>query len=146
MNIYIICTGNTCRSPKAKAILRGKNVTNMRVRSAGIYAQEGIPIADNAKTLITNANLPYTAVSRAVTAKDIEWADYIFTMTTNHQRALQQLFPSAARKTYTLKGFLKTSVNEDVHDPFGGDLETYTKTFTELSTMMDTLVEKLKEG
>lgn len=146
MNIYLICTGNTCRSPMAEAILRGKDVTNMCVRSAGIYAQEGMPIAENAKTLITNTNLPYTAVSRAVTAKDIEWADYIFTMTTNHQRALLQLFPTAARKTHTLKGFIKTSVNEDVHDPFGGDLETYTKTFTELSTIMDALVLKLTEG
>lgn len=146
MNIYLICTGNTCRSPMAEAILRAKNVKDMVVRSAGINAFNRIPIAENARLLIESASMPYTAASRIVTIEDVEWADYIFTMTTSHRQALINLFPSEQKKIYTLKGFLNTSVNEDVHDPFGGNLETYSKTFTELSIIMDDLVEKLTEG
>lgn len=146
MNIYLICTGNTCRSPMAEAILRAKNVENMTVRSAGIHAFDGIPIAENARTLIEKADMPYTAVSRAVTAEDIEWAHYIFTMTDAHKQALLHLFPEAHTKIHTLKGFINPIADENVHDPYGGSLETYAQTFAELSALMDRLERKLTEG
>ena len=69
MNIYLICTGNTCRSPMAEAILRSKNIENMSVRSAGIHALDGLHIADNARTLIEEANMPYTKKSQNVVSK-----------------------------------------------------------------------------
>ncbi|MCZ2258710.1 low molecular weight protein arginine phosphatase [Sporosarcina sp. G11-34] len=143
MNIYLVCTGNTCRSPMAEAILRAKNIENVTVRSAGIHAQDGIPIADNAKTLIEAAGMPYTAVSRAVKEEDVEWADYIFTMTDAHKAILHHLFPEDTDKIFTLKGFIKQSYNEDVHDPYGGNLETYEETFSELSIVIDNVVRKL---
>ena len=69
MNIYLICTGNTCRSPMAEAILRSKNIENVTVRSAGIHAQSGISIAPNAKTLIEEENMPYTNTSRVLSTR-----------------------------------------------------------------------------
>lgn len=146
MNIYLVCTGNTCRSPMAEAILRAKNIENVIVRSAGINAQDGIPIADNAKTLIEAADMPYTEVSRAVKEEDVEWADYVFTMTDAHKGILHHLFPEDTDKIFTLKGFVKQSFNEDVHDPYGGNLETYKETFSELTTVIDDLARKLTEG
>ena len=143
MNIYLICTGNTCRSPMAEAILRSKNMENMSVRSAGIHALDGHPIADNAKTLIEVANMPYTNQSRTLSREDVEWADYILTMTESHKRVLLQLFPQEHEKIYTLKGFISPRANEDVHDPYGGNLETYRETFNELTQLMDQLENKL---
>jgi protein arginine phosphatase len=145
MNIYLLCTGNTCRSPMAEAILRSKNIENLSVRSAGIHAQDGFPIADNAKTLIEEADMPYTNQSRTLSREDVEWADYILTMTESHKRVLLQLFPENQEKISTLKGFLSPSANEDVHDPYGGNLETYRETFNELTELMDQLETKLLE-
>jgi protein arginine phosphatase len=145
MNIYLLCTGNTCRSPMAEAILRSKNIENLSVRSAGIHAQDGFPIADNAKTLIEEADMPYTDQSRTLSREDVEWADYILTMTESHKRVLLQLFPENPDKIYTLKGFLSPRTNEDVHDPYGGNLETYRETFNELTELMDKLEQKLLE-
>jgi protein-tyrosine-phosphatase len=145
MNIYLLCTGNTCRSPMAEAILRSKNIENLSVRSAGIHAQDGFPIADNAKTLIEEADMPYTDQSRTLSREDVEWADYILTMTESHKRVLLQLFPENQDKIYTLKGFLSPRINEDVHDPYGGNLETYRETFNELTQLMDQLETKLLE-
>ena len=144
MNIYLLCTGNTCRSPMAEAILRSKNIENLSVRSAGIHAQDGLHISDNARTLIEEADMPYTKKSKALSREDVEWADYIFTMTESHKRALLQLFPWEKEKIYTLKGFISTSTNEDVHDPYGGNLETYRETFNELSQLMNQLENKLR--
>ena len=146
MNIYLICTGNTCRSPMAEAILRAKNIENITVRSAGINAQDGIPIATNAKTLIEEMDMPYTDTSRAVTEEGVAWADYVFTMTEAHKSILHHLFPADREKIFTLKGFIVTSSNEDVHDPFGGDLATYRETFNELSSVIDNLERKLTKG
>ena len=100
MNIYFICTGNTCRSPMAEAILRSITNEQLTVRSAGIYAQNGTPIARNAKTLIEEADMPYTPISRVVSKEDIEWADVILTMTDAHKRDLLYTYPSKPKRKY----------------------------------------------
>lgn len=146
MKIYLICTGNTCRSPMAEAIFRSKGKENVLIRSAGIHAQDGMPIAKNAKTLIEEANMPYTEIARAVTIEDIEWADYIFTMTEGHKHALLRSFPEASKKLFTLKGFIGQQFNSDVHDPFGGNLETYRQTFNELVEVIDAVERKIRGG
>jgi len=127
----------------AEAILRAKNIPNVTVKSAGIHALDGMPIAENARTLIEDAKMPYTNVSRSLSQEDVQWADYILTMTESHKNVLVQLFPENREKINTLKGFITPSSNNDVHDPFGGNLEIYRETFNELSALMTQLEEKL---
>ena len=66
-------------------------------------------------------------------------------MTEAHKSALLQLFPNENEKIFTLKGFVYPGSNEDVHDPFGGSLETYRKTFNELTTVIEGLEQKLMD-
>lgn len=145
MNIYLICTGNTCRSPMAEAILRSKGIVNMSVRSAGVHAQDGFPISPNAKTLIEEADMLYTPVSRVVSSEDLEWADVILTMTEGHKANLIHSHPEVRNKIFTIKGFVKPGSTVDVHDPYGGDIETYRYVFNELSVIIDMLEQKLTE-
>lgn len=144
MNIFFVCTGNTCRSPMAEAILRHKEVENIAVRSGGIHAGDGWPISEHAKALIEKWDMPYTPTSRAVSTEDLLWADYILTMTESHKRALLQQVPALITKTFTLKEFVEEE--GDVQDPFGGDYMQYEKTFTELQQLMKKLQRKLMEG
>lgn len=130
----------------AEAIFRSKNIADARIRSAGIHAVEGLSIAQNAKTLIKEADMPYTALSSTVKAEDIEWADYIFTMTEGHKQALNDLYPDARAKVFTLKEFIGDQSDHDVMDPFGGNLEVYRQTFNELSDVIDTIEQKLTGG
>ena len=90
--------------------------------------------------------MPHTPVSRAVSQEDLEWADLILTMTEAHKEALLHVNPAVESKTFTLKGFVQAGKDGDVYDPFGGDLETYRHTFTELSRIIDQLEQKLAEG
>lgn len=145
MNIYVVCTGNTCRSPMAEAIFRSYQLPNTMIQSAGIYALNGMPISSNAKHLITERNLPYTETSQQVTADHIEWAHYVFTMTEGHKMLLQQAFPNEKEKIFTLKEFVQDGEEIDIQDPFGGDLEMYRQTFNELSEVIEEVVGKLNE-
>ncbi len=144
MNIYFVCSGNTCRSPMAEALLRAKQLPHMHVRSAGLMTVDGLPMSEHAKTLVTRHKLPHTAESHALTEEDVEWADLILTMTTSHEQLLHQAFPESKEKVMTLKRFVgEETLN--VADPFGGSLTHYEATFRELQQLIDRLIDQLQE-
>ena len=129
----------------AEAILRARQMDNVTVRSAGLYAQDGHPISSHAMALIEEANMPHTPRSRAVTSEDLDWADVVLTMTETHKVGILYQYPAMQKKVFTLKEFVGLEANGDVHDPFGGNLETYRQTFGELSSIIDRLEQRLME-
>ncbi|MGE6487330.1 low molecular weight protein arginine phosphatase [Paenisporosarcina sp. NPDC076898] len=145
MNIYFVCTGNTCRSPMAEAIFQSHNKEGMDVRSAGIYAMEDGDISENAKQVIREAGIDFTHYSRQVSEEDIRWADLVLTMTTAHKQLIMQAFPFAADKIFTLKEYVRPYGPHDVSDPFGGDAHMYRQTFLELTQLTNELHIKLNE-
>lgn len=145
MNIYFICTGNTCRSPMAEAILRSKNVQGVQVKSAGIYALEGGGISENAKAVLEHDQINFEHMTSQVKLQDIEWADLILTMTWAHKNMILHTFPNALNKTFTLKEYVTPYGSKDVSDPFGGDIATYKQTYLELNRLIDELIVKLSE-
>ncbi|MFC7685829.1 low molecular weight protein arginine phosphatase [Ureibacillus sp. GCM10028918] len=146
MNIYFICTGNTCRSPMAEAILSNKKLDGVQVKSAGIYALEGGEISENAKAIIEQEQIPYFHITSQVKQEDIEWADIILTMTLAHKNMILLSYPNAQGKTFTLKEYVVPFSSKDVSDPFGGDLTTYKHTYLELNRLIDELVMKISGG
>lgn len=143
MNIYFVCTGNTCRSPMAEAILKSKNLKDVNVRSAGVFALEGGEMSENAKQVLTEENIDFHHRTRLVTEDDIQWADLILTMTLSHKEMLLRSFPQANGKTFTLKEYVTPYSSLDVSDPFGGDIHTYKYTYNELKRLIDELGNKL---
>jgi protein-tyrosine-phosphatase len=113
--ILFVCTGNTCRSPMAEAML--KRMAQMRgitvaVRSAGVSTVDGLPVSKHALETLREREIDHKGSSRAMTSEAVEWADLILTMTSGHKRGLLQWFPEAVDKTYTLKEY--TNIDERV--------------------------------
>ncbi|MFC5557544.1 low molecular weight protein arginine phosphatase [Ureibacillus thermophilus] len=146
MNIYFVCTGNTCRSPMAEAILKHKNIKGIEVKSAGIFALEGGKMSEHSKTVLEQENIDFQHTTRQVNESDIEWADLILTMTSAHRDMILQLYEKAKGKTYTLKEYVTPYSSLDVSDPYGGDLNTYKNTYEELNRLIDELVKKITGG
>lgn len=144
MNIYFICTGNTCRSPMAEAILKSKNLKNVEVRSAGIFAHEGSAMSENAQTVLSQNNINHHHVSTLFNENDAQWADLILTMTAAHKEMVIRLVDNVQHKTFTLKEYATTETFHDIQDPFGGNVLVYEQTFKELENVITELEKKLR--
>ena len=75
--------------------------------------------------------------SSAATLEQIDRADFIFTMTSSHRKALVSALPEYADKIFTLLG------ENDVSDPFGQNLEVYRSTFEMMRPTLIKLAEQL---
>ena len=149
MNIYFVCTGNTCRSPMAEAILTSLNMENVNVKSAGIYALEGGAMSDHAQAVLAEEHISLPHISKAVNENDLKWADLVLTMTVKHKELLLASYPQINGKVFTLKEFTAPYASKDISDPFGGDVYQYKQTFNELKhyiLLLQTKLEKQSEG
>ncbi|MFY0518351.1 low molecular weight protein arginine phosphatase [Lysinibacillus sp. UGB7] len=146
MNILFVCTGNTCRSPMAEAILKHKQINNVEVRSAGIYAMPNAEMSAHAQQILDEANMPHQHLATQLSETEMDWADLILTMTTAHRDTIIANFPYAEGKVFTLKEFTSVNSLENVVDPYGGSKAIYEETFTELKELVDFLVKKLEKN
>lgn len=141
MRILFVCTGNTCRSPMAEAILSAWNLPEIEARSAGIYAGVA-PLSKNAQAVLDRQQISFAHTSKPLDVEDMQWAELILTMTASHKMTLLQAYPEVATKLYTLKEFTEGST-QDISDPYGGPLALYEQTFQELKRLIDKLIDKV---
>ncbi|WP_404330463.1 low molecular weight protein arginine phosphatase [Mesobacillus maritimus] len=141
--ILFVCTGNTCRSPMAEAILRSKNIPGLEVKSAGVFAAVGSAASTNAGKVLSENEIDFNHQSTQLSAKEIEWATIVLTMTASHKDAVLSHFPPASGKTFTLSEFAGKD-SYDIADPYGGSIEIYRAAFAEIKDAIEKADEKWK--
>ncbi|MDR6225502.1 low molecular weight protein arginine phosphatase [Desmospora profundinema] len=105
-----ICTGNTCRSPMAEALLRKRAAErglSLEVKSAGVSALPGGAASFPAVEVLKEKGIDHSDHrSQPVTAELLDWADVVLTMTRSHRQWLIHSHPIAVDKAYTLKEWI----------------------------------------
>lgn len=124
--ILFVCTGNTCRSSMAEALLKNKieqlrnsgtsinNWDNIKVISAGTAASPKQKASPQAIEVMSEKNISLKEhQSKQLTKGLIDEADIILTMTTNHKKVVLDMAPEVENKVYTLKEYIYTLEKTD---------------------------------
>ena len=133
MLILFVCTGNTCRSPMAKMLLRRMVAERLQceieelddrgcvITSAGLAAMMGGGASPEAIQVMAQRGLDLAAhETHPLTDQLVRHADRIYTMTESHRQAILAHWPEAGGRTWLL-----CRDGSSILDPIGGPLEEY---------------------
>jgi protein arginine phosphatase len=161
MNILFVCSGNTCRSPLAEALVRHKvsslasvgHRLEIQVKSAGTAAAVGQPMAMAMEIILQERGIDSTHQSQRLDGQLLDWADLILTMTQAQKSLLQgsktdpdrasQVTPLSA-KLATLNEYSGNTAQPDINDPYGCDLDSYRQCARQIEIACDGLLSKLQ--
>lgn len=156
-NILLVCSGNTCRSAMAEAILedavdRSSELDGkIRVDSAGTFAFEDTEATPYAIEVMEERGLNIEKHrAKQIDKELVEWADIILVMENTHIEQIEAMFPDAGSKMSTLLGFadgkdgFASEVGYDLLDPYGDDKEEYEDCAEQIAVAIDKVVARLE--
>jgi len=148
MNILFVCTGNTCRSPMAEAIMRHaleeRGVSEITVASAGTGAFDGAPASEGAYLVALEHGLDLSAHrAQRLSGRLVQDADLILTMSAHHR---DRVIDEGGMGKVFLLGTYAGRKGEDaaVNDPYGASLDEYRITYDELERLIQAAVGRLE--
>ena len=146
-----VCSGNTCRSPMAAAIANAEiaarlripsdslETVNVRALSAGVSARVGAPLTAEAAEVLRSLSVPVEPhAARNLTLELAEQAELIFCMTSAHRKAVVEMLPSVAFKTYCL------DTEADVDDPIGKGMAAYVACARQIQMLVQLRLDEIK--
>jgi tRNA threonylcarbamoyl adenosine modification protein (Sua5/YciO/YrdC/YwlC family) len=146
-NVLFVCTGNSCRSVMAQAVLRKKlqdmKRTDVKVLSAGIMNSGGLGASFETRDLLAEKGMDVSGHrSRQVTREMLDSADLILVMEQLHEQRILQQYPQIKNRLFLLKEFARsTDYDLNISDPIG-----HTKVFYEQTLqIIEEAVEKISK-
>ena len=147
--ILLVCSGNTCRSPLAVALLAVRlsatpELANVVVESAGTSARDDQPASEGSAAVALERGVDLSRHrSRLLSAELVQRADLILAMSAAQLRHILAL--GGGGKAYLLTAYAGEP-DSDVTDPFGGAIATYRTTALQLDRLLASVVVRLRHA
>ncbi len=148
--LLMVCTGNTCRSPMAEAIMRRalqeNGIQDVQVLSAGVAAFPGsIPSAEALRVMAEQGLDIGSHRSRPLDQAMMDEADLVLTMTQGQCRQVKNVYPAYQGKVATMHAWA-TGQALDIDDPIGQSVAVYRQVALKMAFLAKQIAEKFKEG
>ena len=154
MKILMVCLGNICRSPMAEGILRKKLIDkklnqSIEVDSAGTISLHQGEHPDRRAIQIANKHGVDISELRARPFKvnDFDTFDKIIVMDASNYDDVVAMARNEEdkRKVEMLLNFIKPNSNQEVPDPYYGDMEGFDKVFKLIDEACDNFILSLEK-
>ena len=134
-SVLLVCTGNSCRSVMAEALLKkylkelGKD--DIKVTSAGVGTIGGLPPTDETIAVMKDDGLDVSGHrSTRIDENIVKGADLILVMEAMHRDFIDSNFPEGSYRTYLLKEYgIESEPNYpeamNIADPIAKPIEYY---------------------
>jgi protein-tyrosine phosphatase len=107
-SVLAVCTGNVCRSPAVERLLATRLGPTVSVSFAGTHALVCHPISEPMAALLLPSGVePDSFEARRLSEPMLKETDLILSMTRAQRGLVVELWPSAVRRTFTLREFAR---------------------------------------